>query len=165
MHLSTDISQKISIKIANAGYGSYPAFRLSRDPLTEGESTFGKPASQSFPARRRENKVKIRKLQGHVPWILHDNRASVRLRRARSPMQILLRSKQALIESVAKRLFATQKCRIRLVSCILASGVNRHGCKGVQVLPRPDAGQVLIIGLGADHGAVIAAELQGGHVE
>ena len=68
-------------------------------------SIFGQRASQSFPARRRENKVRIIKIPGHVPGILNYNRASVRQRRARSPMQILLRSKPALIESVSKRLF------------------------------------------------------------
>ena len=72
-------------------------------------STFGQRASQSFPARRRENKVRIIKIPGPVPGILNFNRASVRLWRARSPMQILLRSKPALIESVSKRLFRHAK--------------------------------------------------------
>ena len=62
-------------------------------------------ASQSFPARRRENKIKIFKIPGHVPGILNYNRASVRRRRARRPMQIPLRAKPALRDSVAKRLF------------------------------------------------------------
>ena len=62
-------------------------------------------ASQSFPARRRENKIKIFKIPGHVPGILNYNQASVRRRRARRPMQIPLRAKPALRDSVAKRLF------------------------------------------------------------
>ena len=68
-------------------------------------SICGQRASQSFPAHRRENKVRIIKIPGHVPGILNFDRASVCLWHARSPMQILLRSKPALIESVSKRLF------------------------------------------------------------
>ena len=80
--------------------------RLLKNPLPkETEPGSNLAASQSFPARRRENKVKIFKIPGHVPGILTYDRASVRLWRARSPMQILLRSKPALIESVSKRLF------------------------------------------------------------
>ena len=82
------------------------ALRLSRNPLpNETEPGSNLAASQSFPARRRENKVINFKIPGHAPGILTYNRASVRLWRARSPMQILLRSKLALIESVSKRLF------------------------------------------------------------
>ena len=80
-------------------------------------SICGQRASQSFPAHRRENKVRIIKIPGHVPGILNFDRASVCLWHARSPMQILLRSKPALIESVSKSLFrhaeAFHACSVR----------------------------------------------------
>ena len=65
--------------------------RLSKNPLpNETDPGSNLVASQSFPARRRENKIIILKISGHAPGILNHNRASVRLRRARSPMQVLI---------------------------------------------------------------------------
>ena len=49
-------------------------------------------ASQSFSARRRRNQVIICEQSGHAPDCSHRYRASVRLWRARSPMQISTRS-------------------------------------------------------------------------
>ena len=75
-------------------------FRLSKNPLLkETEPTSNLVASQSFPARRRENKVKIFKIPGHAPGILTYDRASVRLWHARSPMQVLIVS--SLLETKA----------------------------------------------------------------
>ena len=75
-------------------------------------------ASQSFPARRRENKVTIFKIPGHAPGILTSNRASVRLWRARSPMQVLIVS--SLLETIA--------CRKGFFDTLKADLTSRSAC-------------------------------------
>ena len=73
--------------------GSLPRFRLSINHLLEDAKAAAVrgPRRVFPPAGGKINK--IRKNQGHVPWFLHCDWASVRQRRARSPMQISLRSK------------------------------------------------------------------------
>ena len=84
-------------------------FRLSIKPLpNETESGSNLVASQSFPARKRDNKVTIFKIPGHAPGILTSNRASVRLWRARSPMQVLIVSSLLETKACRKDFFDTQ---------------------------------------------------------
>ena len=81
---------------------SRPVFRATRVTQTVDKPSAGKNvsicgqrASQSFPARRRENKMKYAKTKDMCLGFLHFYRASVRLWRARSPMQILFLFKPA----------------------------------------------------------------------
>ena len=78
-------------------------------------------ASQSFPALRREIKVKIFKLPGHAPGILTYDRASVRLWRARSPMQVLIVSSLLETKACRKDLFDTLKRRNLRISAFFGN--------------------------------------------
>ena len=68
----------------------------------------GKSASQSFSALRRRNQVKICEKSGHVPGFSHFDRASVRLWRARSPMQFFPRSMPRVDRKRVKKTFLTR---------------------------------------------------------
>ena len=101
-------------------------FRLSIKPLpNETEPGSNLVASQSFPAHRRENKVTIFKIPGHAPGILTSNRASVRLWRARSPMQVLIVSSLLETKACRKDFFDTLKPAARELPDFVPSDLFR----------------------------------------
>ena len=110
------------IKNKKCGMLPHPTLRLSENPLPEEtEPGSNLVASQSFPAHRRENKVTIFKIPGHAPGISTYDRASVRLWRARSPMQVLIVSSLLETKAYRKDFFDTLKGRhFRACPCLLS---------------------------------------------